>query len=272
MPRLVCNALTVAQVRCASKSGILVDGNGLMLRVQKSGAKSWVQRIMIHGRRRDIGLGAADLVSLAEARETAARNRAIARNGGDPRRPRVPSFAQAEAQAFERAALDWKGGADSPTARDWRARMATYVLPQIGHIPVDQIGTAVVDDVLRPLAMAGKHPTARAAGSQRQRLPVPRPGRRPDREPRHCGGAAARRHRRHAARVPVQLQGLGGQPRDPARAFRAVPRPRRGLQDRAGVRPRRPAREAQARHAAVGGLSGRGCPVDRDPARRIALA
>jgi len=165
MPRLVRNALTVAQVRCASKPGILVDGNGLMLRIQKSGAKSWVQRIIIHGKRRDIGLGAADLVSLADARETAARNRAIARNGGDPRRPRVPSFRDAEAEAFRQAALDWKGGAESPTARDWRARMTAYVLPQLGDIPVDQVGTAAVDDVLRPLAIAGKHPTARAVGT-----------------------------------------------------------------------------------------------------------
>ena len=165
MPRLVRNALTVTQVRCASEPGILVDGNGLMLRIQKSGAKSWVQRIVIHGKRRDIGLGAADLVSLAEARRAAADNRAIARNGGDPRRPKVPSFRDAEVEAFKRAALDWKGGADSPTARDWRARMQTYVLPQLGDIPVDQVGTAAIDDVLRPLAIAGKHPTARAAGS-----------------------------------------------------------------------------------------------------------
>ena len=165
MPRLLRNALTVAQVRAASKPGILVDGNGLMLRVQNSGAKSWVQRLVIHGKRRDMGLGSAHLVSLGVARETAARNRAIARNGGDPRRPKVPSFGEAEAQAFECAAVDWKGGVDSPTARDWRARMQTYVLPHFTQIPVNQIGTAAVDDVLRPLAMAGRHPTARAVGT-----------------------------------------------------------------------------------------------------------
>ena len=165
MPRLVRNALTVAQVRCASKPGILVDGNGLMLRIQKSGTKSWVQRIIIHGKHRDIGLGSAHLVSLADARETAARNRAVARNRGDPRRPKGPSFGEAEAQAFERAAVDWKGGVDSPTARDWQARMKTYVLPQLAQIPVNQTGTAAVDDVLRPLAMAGKHPTARSVGT-----------------------------------------------------------------------------------------------------------
>ena len=43
--------------------------------------------------------------------------------------------------------------------------MQTYVLPQLADIPVDQVGTAAVDDVLRPLAMAGKHPTARAVGT-----------------------------------------------------------------------------------------------------------
>ena len=165
MPRLVRNALTTARVRSASEPGVLVDGNGLMLRVQRSGSKSWVQRIIIHGKRRDIGLGAVSLVSLADAREVAARNRAIARNGGDPRRPKVPSFGAAASEAFERAAADWKGGTDSPTARDWQARMGTYVLPRIADIPVDQIGTAAVDDVLRPLALAGKHPTARAVGA-----------------------------------------------------------------------------------------------------------
>ncbi len=58
MPRLVRNALTAARVRSASEPGVLVDGNGLMLRVQRSGAKSWIQRIIIHGKHRDIGLGA----------------------------------------------------------------------------------------------------------------------------------------------------------------------------------------------------------------------
>ena len=43
--------------------------------------------------------------------------------------------------------------------------METYVLPRLGDLPVDQVGTAAIDDVLRPLALAGKHPTARAVGT-----------------------------------------------------------------------------------------------------------
>ena len=78
----------------------LVDGNGLMLRVRDSDSRSWVQRLMVHGRRVDIGLGSAELVSLADARRTAAENRAVARTGSDPRRARTTSFVEAEPRAM----------------------------------------------------------------------------------------------------------------------------------------------------------------------------
>jgi len=43
-----------------------------------------VLRTVVRGKRRDIGLGGLRLVSLADAREDAARLRRIARTGGDP--------------------------------------------------------------------------------------------------------------------------------------------------------------------------------------------
>ena len=46
--------------------------------------KQWVQRLVVKGRRRDIGLGGYPLVSLAEARDAAFANRKLARAGGDP--------------------------------------------------------------------------------------------------------------------------------------------------------------------------------------------
>ena len=60
------------------------DGNGLYLFVQPTGTRSWVQRLVGRGRRRELGLGAAGLVTLAEARELAPANRKQARSGGDP--------------------------------------------------------------------------------------------------------------------------------------------------------------------------------------------
>ena len=53
------------------------DGNGLYLFVQPSGTRSWIQRLLVRRRRRELGLGSVALVPLAEAREKALANRFI---------------------------------------------------------------------------------------------------------------------------------------------------------------------------------------------------
>ena len=161
MPRLCRNALSAAMVRTAGR-GSYVDGNGLMLRVKANGTRQWIQRLTIHGRRVDLGLGSAELVSLADARRAAADNRAIARTGGDPRRVRVPTFAKAEAACLKEKLDTWR--TPSP-ARNWRVAMEKHVLPKLGRMPVDKIGTAAVYEVLRPVALAGRHATVKAAGA-----------------------------------------------------------------------------------------------------------
>ena len=160
MPKLNRNALSAQMVRHVGP-GSYVDGNGLMLRVRDSGSRSWVQRIMVHGRRIDIGLGNAELVSLADARRIAADNRAVARTGGDPRRARTISFAEAEPRAMAEKAETWRGGGAAKSARDWRSTMDAYVLPQLGTMHVGAVATSDVKRVLRPLALAGKHATVR---------------------------------------------------------------------------------------------------------------
>lgn len=78
------------------------DGNGLYLYVQRIGTRSWIQPLVIRGRKYELGLGRVRLVSLAEAREQALASRKLARAGGDPlpladkRRSRgMPTFADA---------------------------------------------------------------------------------------------------------------------------------------------------------------------------------
>ena len=61
-------ALSAAFVRQVKEPGRYSDGHGLYLQVDPTGAKRWVQRIAIRGKRSDLGLGAASLVPLAEAR------------------------------------------------------------------------------------------------------------------------------------------------------------------------------------------------------------
>ena len=56
--------LAVAKVNAFANRGKHSDGGGLYLRVGPTGRKSWIQRITIDGRRREIGLGAYPTVSL----------------------------------------------------------------------------------------------------------------------------------------------------------------------------------------------------------------
>ena len=76
-------ALSAAFIRSAPP-GRHCDGQGLNLVVQPTGTRSWVQRLVIRGRKRELGLGSTALVPLAEAREQALANRKLARQGGDP--------------------------------------------------------------------------------------------------------------------------------------------------------------------------------------------
>ena len=60
------NALSAAFCRSVSQPGRYCDGNGLYLHVEPSGARHWVQRLVIHGKGCALGLGSFSLVPLAE--------------------------------------------------------------------------------------------------------------------------------------------------------------------------------------------------------------
>ena len=164
--------LTVAFVRSTTEPGRYHDGYGLYLNVRpyqqdgNPGARSWVQRLVIQGRRRDIGLGSLDRVSLAQARKAAFENRNVARAGGDPTRKAVavPTFAEALDIVIGIHRQGWKNAGKSEA--QWRASMTAYALPMIGRMTVDAIQTADVMRVLLPHWQA-KHETMRRV---RQRI------------------------------------------------------------------------------------------------------
>ena len=154
-------ALSAAFVRSAPP-GRHCDGNGLYLFVQPSGARSWVQRLVIRGRRRDFGLGGVALVSLAEAREKARANRKLAREGGDPLAERrrawnMPSFAEAAEQVVEQKRSGWR---NPRQAQDWMASLGRYAFPHIGRMPIAEVTSADVIGILAPI-WHEKAPTAR---------------------------------------------------------------------------------------------------------------
>src|ERR1700726_4749038 len=76
--------LSAVEVQKAKGPAVLHDGGGLYLRVSASGAKSWVYRFQLGGKRRDMGLGPYPDFSLAEARGRAAEHRKQRHDGIDP--------------------------------------------------------------------------------------------------------------------------------------------------------------------------------------------
>ena len=59
------SARFVETVKPGTRTKLYCDDNGLYLAVQPSGSRQWVQRLVIRGRRRELGLGGFPLVSLA---------------------------------------------------------------------------------------------------------------------------------------------------------------------------------------------------------------
>lgn len=160
--------LTAATVRSLNGAGFYPDGQGLYLKVDPSGAKRWTQRLVIQGKRRDLGLGSALLVSLADAREAAIENRRLARAGGDPLAARkqldaVMTFEAAAEKVHDLHVPTWR---NHKHGQQWLNTLREYAFPHFGKKRLDVVTSA---DVLSALSSIwNSHPeTARRV---RQRI------------------------------------------------------------------------------------------------------
>jgi integrase len=149
------NKLNATQVRAATKPGVLGDGDGLYLRVGKQGAKSWIFVWRRRGRRHEMGLGGATIVSLAAARTKAEEARAILGRAGDPWSEMAERRSAIERTTFGECADDliasMESGWQNGKHRDqWRMTLKVYAEP-LRSMPVADVTTDDVVRVLRPL-------------------------------------------------------------------------------------------------------------------------
>ena len=146
------SALSFARINAIEKPGRYGDGGGLYLNVSSSGSKSWVQRIVVDRRRRDIGLGSYPAVSLAQARSLAAANRAAVAEGRDPlaerRREAMPTFRAAALRVYEANLPRWRNGKHTSS---WWQTLERHAMPRLGHLPLDRIEPGDVLSVLEPI-------------------------------------------------------------------------------------------------------------------------
>lgn len=149
--------LTSAKIK-SLEPGKYSDGGGLWLHKRGDGGAQWFQRVTIHGRRREMGLGRLSDVTLKEARERAESNRATVRAGSDPIKERERQRREAArnihllkdiaADAFESRKAELKG--DGIAGR-WMSPLEIHVLPKLGKVPVAEIDQRDIRDTLAPI-------------------------------------------------------------------------------------------------------------------------
>ena len=154
--------LSATAVRNLKEPGKYYDLHGLFLRIEPTGSRRWVQRVSVAGRQREIGLGSADLVTLAKARELAVSNKKLARAGGDPlaakqERVAIPTLNEAIEKVIELNAPTWT---NAKHAAQFKSTLTNYVTPKLGRRPVNDIQAADILSVLQPI-WVDKNETAR---------------------------------------------------------------------------------------------------------------
>jgi integrase len=148
------NKLTALFIKSVSKPGKYHDGGGtgLYLRVDQGGAKFWVQRITVNGKRRELGLGSPPVTTLAHVRETALENKRMVRAGIDPLQAKreargIPTFEEATYKVYELNKPTWS---NAKHAAQFISTLKTYAFPKIGQLKISDIATSDVMAVLTP--------------------------------------------------------------------------------------------------------------------------
>lgn len=158
------NRLSARSVAAHKEPGLYPDGQGLYLRVGKG--KRWVYVFQWRGKRREMGLGSADAVSLAEAREAAGEARAQVRRGVDPIAMR--EVAKAAGKTFGDVADDFiaakkAGWRNAKHRQQWTNSLATYA-KKLRDMPVSEITTDDVLEVLKPIWTTKPETASRVRG------------------------------------------------------------------------------------------------------------
>ena len=161
--------LSATGIKAIKEPGRYIDGDGLMLLVKPTGAKTWVLRLTAGGKRRDIGLGSLKVVTLAEAREKAHELRRQIANGVDPIAEKrkateeVPTFRDAALRVHEEQKATWKNGKHQA---QWINTLESYAFSLLGDLPVNEIEGPLIRKALLPIWLS-KPETARRV---RQRI------------------------------------------------------------------------------------------------------
>jgi integrase len=148
-----------------AKPGKYGDGSNLYLVVSKTGTRKWVLRFTSRGKPKEMGLGSAASVSLADARDKAATARRKISQGINPieerkRESGIPTFGEVADDVCQ--ALS-EGFRNAKHKAQWKATLVSYAA-SLRAKPVDTIGTDDVLAVLKPIWTVKSETASRVRG------------------------------------------------------------------------------------------------------------
>jgi integrase len=156
--------LTARKVE-TTKPGKYSDGGNLYLIVSGAGSRKWVLRFTWRGKAKEMGLGSAASVPLADARERAASARrkiALGLNPIDERKRTsgVPTFGEVAADVREALSAGFR---NEKHKAQWKVTLDTYA-ESLHAKPVDTIGSENVLAVLKPIWISKPETASRVRG------------------------------------------------------------------------------------------------------------
>lgn len=156
--------LTARKVETA-KPGKYGDGANLYLLVSKTGARKWVLRFTLRGKSKEMGLGSAASVPLADARERAATARRMIAVGLDPimerkREGGIPTFGEVADEVREALSAGFR---NEKHKAQWKSTLETYAASLRGK-PIDTIATDDILSVLKPIWTTKAETASRVRG------------------------------------------------------------------------------------------------------------
>ena len=166
------NRLSARAVATLDKPGRHADGQGLYLSISKDGKterRRWVFLFRWHGKLKEMGLGSATSVTLAEARELAGRWRKDTNAGRNPLDSReAERLAQQAMRTFREVAMafhaakshEWR---NAKVRKQWLTPLERYAA-RIMPVPVNEIGTADVLAILEPIWTTKPETASRVRG------------------------------------------------------------------------------------------------------------
>ncbi len=165
MPR-IAKELGPLEIKRLSEPGYHAVGHvqGLQLQISLTGSKSWLLRVTVGAKRREIGLGAYPGVGISLARDKAQQLRDEIAAGIDPVAKRAQNRQAIIQQQIDEKALQWTfrrcaeayikakapGWRNAKHGQQWANTLETYVYPSIGDVLVRHVNIGHVLAIIEP--------------------------------------------------------------------------------------------------------------------------